>query len=596
MQQTEKQYYAKNKSYLKLLQGLWHKFELRRKKQLILLVVLMVLCTFLELLSVGAVLPFLAVLVNPAQIINSTVWGVLIPDGVINEQEALLKFCTLAFVSVILISGLARFLQIYLHTKISHAIGADISSEIYRKTLYQPYIVHTKRNASEIISAIVEKTDRVVGHTIMPMLSLLSATFTLGAVFITIAYLDVSVAVGVLTACGLLYGAILLSTKSAIGVYSEIIDRSQDTVIKVLQEGLGSIRETIIDGTQIQSCKEYEKRTRPLRSALASIQIYSGSPRIIVELTAIISLIGFAYQLGRSGANEIVEIVPLIGVLTLGVQRLLPIIQQAYAAFTLVRGSGASLRATLGLLEQPVPDINQISQTLIFENSITINEASYRYADDAPWALKDVCLEIKKGSKIGIVGETGSGKSTLVDLIMGLLFSEQATIKIDGVPLDQSNSSNWHHRIAHVPQTIFLFDTTIAENIAFIDKSGVVDMERVKEAARLARVEAFVNQLPDGFSTCVGERGVRLSGGQRQRIGIARALYKRADVLILDEATSALDFKTEEEIMTSLECLENNITIITIAHRISTLRHCDVVVEMKRGKVFKIASYDAISK
>lgn len=580
--------------YPKLLAGLWRHLTSRRKKQLSLLLVLMIISTVFELVSVGTVLPFLMFLLNPEKAIADARWLSILPDDVQISIASLQLIFTSCFVAAVLVSGATRLAQILAHAKLSHAIGADISVEIYRRTLYQPYIVHTRRNTSEILSAIIEKSDTVVAHTIMPILTMMSGAFTLFSAFILVAYINILVAIAILVTYGLLYGGVILTTKNKILSHGKMIDVEQGKVIKILQEGLGGIRETILDSAQSQNASAYQKVVRPLRSALASIHIIGASPRILVDTLSIVALsvAAYAYAKGQTAAFQ--DMLPVIGMLVLGIQRLLPVIQQSYAALTLIQGSRSTLASINALLDQPLPELGRAVEMFPFEKAISIHGLSYRFSAEMPWVLKDVSIDIAKGERVGIIGKTGSGKSTLIDLIMGLLHDDGGAIRIDGRPLTQANSPGWHQCIAHVPQSIFLLDASIAENIAYGMAGTNVDMLRVEEAARLARLDDFVSTLPDGYATTVGDRGIRLSGGQRQRIGIARALYKRAALLILDEATSALDSNTEAEIMSFLDDSDKNLTVIIIAHRLTTLRGCDKIVELARGKVVRIGSYDQI--
>jgi ATP-binding cassette subfamily B protein len=260
----------------------------------------------------------------------------------------------------------------------------------------------------------------------------------------------------------------------------------------------------------------------------------------------------------------------------------MPALQQGYSAWSNLVGSEASLRETLRLLDQPLPDHagRANPEPMPFEREIELRDLGFRYSPTTPWVLRHLDLRIPRGSRVGFKGTTGSGKSTLIDVVMGLLEPTEGVLLVDGQPIDDGNRRAWQVRIAHVPQTIFLADTTIAENVAFGVPGGQVDMEKVREAARRAHIAADIESWPAGYATRVGERGVRLSGGQRQRIGIARALYKKASVIIFDEATSALDSDTEESVMRSIEGLGADLTLLIVAHRLSTLQGCDRIVEV----------------
>jgi ATP-binding cassette subfamily B protein len=302
-------------------------------------------------------------------------------------------------------------------------------------------------------------------------------------------------------------------------------------------------------------------------------------------------LISFlALDLTRRGLDTAI---PLLGSLVLGSQRLLPIMQQAYGSWTSLQGSLSSLTDILNLLNQPMPlkiDQNSI-RPINFEKSIDFINVSFTYNENNSFTLNNISFNIKKGDRIGFVGTTGSGKSTILDIIMGLLVPTEGKIEIDGCPITAKNYRNWQSHIAHVPQSIFLSDSTILENIAFGVPSSKINSEEVVNAAKKAHIHDTIIELNEGYLTRVGERGIRLSGGQRQRIGIARALYKKADVIILDEATSALDNLTEQDVMSSIDQLEDNLTIIIVAHRITTLKSCDKIIELTNGQICFIGTY-----
>ncbi|NTV91153.1 MAG: ABC transporter ATP-binding protein, partial [Clostridiales bacterium] len=282
--------------------------------------------------------------------------------------------------------------------------------------------------------------------------------------------------------------------------------------------------------------------------------------------------------------------------LALGSQRMLPALQQLYGGWSSLQGNSVSMEEVLDLLDQPVQEINVEEQqkALPFERLLALRKLSFRYTPDAPEVLREIDLEIPKGSRIGFIGTTGSGKSTLLDIVMGLLEPTSGAVEVDGTPVILNNRRSWQKHIAHVPQTIFLSDASLEENIALGVPKNKIDKERVRQAARQAQIADIIESWPKQYETVVGERGVRLSGGQRQRIGIARALYKQADVIIFDEATSALDNQTEAAVMQAIEDLHEGLTVLIIAHRLTTLRACDTVVELENGSIKTTTSYEEI--
>jgi ATP-binding cassette, subfamily B, bacterial PglK len=305
-------------------------------------------------------------------------------------------------------------------------------------------------------------------------------------------------------------------------------------------------------------------------------------PRYGVEALGIGIIAALALMMSfRTGG--IAEALPLLGALALGAQKLLPLFQRIYQARTQVLGNRGNLEDVDTFLKATMPEgvgLRGEPDLLPFEQTLTLEGVGFRYLEGAPWIFRDVNLTIPKGSRVGFVGETGCGKSTLLDLIMGLLEPVEGALKVDGIDLSRRNLRDWQARIAHVPQTIFLADTSLEANIAFGVPPAQVERERVRIAAQRARIDAFIRALPEGYDTPVGERGVRISGGQRQRVGIARALYREADVLVLDEATSALDGETEWSVMEGIDELGDSVTVLIVAHRLSTLEACDMVFRL----------------
>ena len=366
--------------------------------------------------------------------------------------------------------------------------------------------------------------------------------------------------------------------------------------MKALQEGFGGIRDVLIDQSQPVHVARFARLDNKMRGAHSSNALIGALPRFVIEamgmvMIAMLALILYSEEGGLSTA------LPVLGALALGAQRLLPLLQQIYAGWAQLKGSGAIFADALDLLKLPLPaevKSRRLIAPMPFNRDISLRDLSFRYSPDGPMVLRNIDITIPKGARIGFIGKTGSGKSTLIDLVMGLLEPSSGAVLIDDQPLGGRNVPSWQVQIAHVPQHIFLSDGTIIENIAFGLEMKEIDEEQVREAARKADIASFIEEQPEGYNTIVGERGVRLSGGQRQRIGIARALYKRSTVLILDEATSALDDATEASVMEAIDRLGRELTVLMIAHRVTTLRSCDVIYRIDRGSIAQQGSYDMI--
>jgi ATP-binding cassette subfamily B protein len=394
---------------------------------------------------------------------------------------------------------------------------------------------------------------------------------------------------------GASYALITWMSRRRLQRNSERIAYEQTQVVKALQEGLGGIRDVLLDGTQPVYCDIYRQADHPLRRAQGTNVFIGVCPRPAMEAVGMVMIAALAYALSRQ-VGGIATALPVLGALALGAQRLLPALQQIYGSWAGIAGNHGSLADTIELLDQPLPaEILQPDPApLLFQDAIRFDAVRFRYTGDGPWVLDGLNLTILKGARIGFVGSTGSGKSTTLDLLMGLLIPTEGELLVDGHPISGERLRAWQKTIAHVPQSIYLADATLAENIAFGVPPDTIDLDRVQQAARQAQIADFIESSPEGYKAHVGERGIRLSGGQRQRIGIARALYKQASVLVFDEATSALDNATEQSVMDAIEGLGSDLTILLIAHRLTTVRRCDTIVELEQGQVVAQGTYEQL--
>ena len=559
------------------------------------LLLLMIGASFAEVVSIGAVLPFLGVLTAPEPVFHHPLAQPLVRILGLVEPGQLLLPLTVVFAATALFSGVMRLVLLWTQTRLGHAIGADLSINIYRRTLYQPYSVHVARNSSEVIAGISGKANGVVYFTLMPILTILSSSILLATILLALLAIEPAVASSAFAGFGAIYAVVILLGKKRLARDSQRVSQEQNQVIKALQEGMGGIRDVLIDGTQATYCAIFRKADLSLRHANANIQIIAGSPRYGIEALGMVLIAGLAFLLAQRSAG-IASAIPVLGALALGAQRMLPALQQAYSSWTSMRGGQATLADALVLLDQPLPaHVDEpLPAPLPFREAIAFDNLSFRYAPDGPWVLRGLSLAIPKGSRVGFIGTTGSGKSTLLDIVMGLLPPTEGRFAVDSEAVTERNCRAWQAHIAHVPQAIFLADTTIAENIAFGVAPDRIDHDRVRRAAAKAQIADTIEAWDRGYDTLVGERGVRLSGGQRQRIGIARALYKQADVIVFDEATSALDNETELAVMQAIENLGDGLTILIVAHRLTTLRNCDRIVELSGGTVARTGTYREI--
>ena len=566
------------------LKELWGYLDRKRQLQLSILLVLMLLSSLLEIVSIGSAIPFLAAITSPEVVYQHHLIQPLVALLALTEPKQLVLILVTVFAALALVAGIMRLTLLYVMTKLSQEIGVDIRINIYKNTLYQDYSVHMARNNSLVIDGIITKTGTVVNGVIYPVLNMLNAAILLLGILITIIFIN---AVAILTLFGtlsLFYLVMTKYTRRKLKENSESVAVHSTRMVKSLQEGLGGIRDVLIDGTQQFYCSTYQNSEILVSRARIYNILVSNAPRFILEAVAMITVAFLAYIVTQQESSVAITI-PVLGALALMLQRILPMSQKAYGAYTSIKGSKASFSDVLDLLRQALPDDLDIpTKAMVFEKEIKLEGLGFCHDENEIWVVKNINLEIKKGSCIGVIGKSGSGKSTLVDIIMGLLNPVIGTMSVDGQIINNNNRRSWQKNIAHVPQDIYLSDGTIEENIAFGIPSDQINYKRVREVADLAEISELLDSWEKGSKVSVGEKGSRLSGGQRQRIAIARALYKQVDVLIFDEATSALDVKTEEMIMNSVDNLKGNLTIFKVAHKISLLKNCDQIINLEEGK------------
>ena len=578
-----------------MIKKLWQHLTRRRRRQFWLLLILMIVSSIMEIISISAVVPFLGALTSPEEIYQHHLTQPLIQVLEITAPDQLLLPLTIIFIMATLIAATIRLLLLYASTRLSYATGADLSIDIYRRTLYQDYSIHTSRNSSEIINSIITKTNTVIGHILVPLLTFISSVVIMLGIISIVFTINAQVALITFSIFAFLYWIITFLTKKALQKNSQLIADQSTQMVKSLQEGLGGIRDVLIDGTQEFYCKLYQSSDLSLRRASGDNLFIGSSPRHLMEAIGMILIAILAYTLTLQEGGVLVAI-PILGALAIGAQKLLPVLQQVYSSYSTIKGANSSFIDVLNVLNQPLS--HGASQDLIkpisFKQEIVFKDLSFRYTKDTPWILKNVNLSFKKGETIGFIGVTGSGKSTLLDILMGLLPPTSGELLIDGVAITQENRRSWQMHISHVPQNIYLADSTIRENIAFGVRPDKIKDHKVSQAAQQAQIVEMINNLKNKYKDFIGERGVQLSGGQRQRIGIARALYKDSNVLIFDEATSALDNKTEKKIMQQIAQLKFNQTVFIIAHRVTTLKQCDSIIRINKDYTIEKINYNQI--
>jgi len=564
----------------------------KRKIQIIFLMISSLLSGILEAFSLASFLPFLSVLINPNDLINIPIYDFFNLFIDTDSSKNFLLPLALIFITLTFITASIRLLNLWYAAKISALVGSDIGVKVYEKCLYQPYIKQLMTNSSTIINAVTYQSPNVMGV-------FYSANFVITSFFVAIFIifglltLDIKLTISIFILISIIYFFISFKIRKLLIKNSKIIDKFGKKQIQSLQEGIGLIRDIILENSQSIFVERYKFYDKELNIRKSQSKFYATFPRFFLETAAIVFLSVIALIIS-SFNNQESSFIPIFGAYALGSQKLISAAQQIYANWSNIESKSEDIYRILSIVKNKYDLEKKIYESVkpfILKNSIDINNVNFSYTKNKKHTLKNINLSIKKGQKIAFIGRTGSGKSTLVDLIMGLIVPLSGDILVDGKILNNSNNSDssnlisWRKAISHVPQSIFLADASFAENIALGIPMNKINFDLVKSAAEIACIHNFIEESPKSYNGLVGERGIRLSGGQRQRIGIARAIYKQPKILILDEATSALDNKTEEKVMNLINLTCSEMTIIMIAHRYSSIKGFDRVLKIENGQI-----------
>ena len=551
----------------------------------------MMISVIAETLSIASVIPFLSALTNPEKLMEFDWFQPILQFLTIESPNQLLLPLTIVFISIAIIAAIIRILLLWVNSRLTASMGVQLRSEVFARTLYQPYEYHLLHNSSHLISMTAEKVGIVINSGILQVLMLVNAFVTSIAIIGVLLLINTTIALLTFLILGggyLIIGLLVRKTVSANGL---IVAKNQPIAVKYVQEGLGGIRDIIMDSTQNIFIKIYSKVAYNIQTNEATNSFLGNLPKSLLEMMSIVFIAILAYVL-QTGTREEQQVIPILGALALGGQRLLPALQQMYFSWSRINATQSIVEEVVTQLNKPFPPYTEKNiKPIKFDKKIKLCNVTFKYKNTKAHVLKSINLDITKGYKVGFVGTTGSGKSTLLDICMGLLIPTKGILSVDGVEINDSNLREWQSNIAHVPQNIFLSDASIAENIAFGSTQDQIDLRIVKKAAKHAFLDEFIESLPNKYQAKVGERGVQLSGGQRQRIGIARALYKQANLIILDEATSALDNQTESKVMQAINNLDENLTVLIIAHRLSTLKGCNIIYKLENGAIVDSGDY-----
>lgn len=569
-------------------------------KHAILLLIMILIMALLDTIGVASILPFMAVLTNPSLVETNLILNNMFQAsnafGVENNQQFLFILGIFVFI-LLIVSLLFKALTTYAQLRFVQMREYTIGRRLVESYLNQPYSWFLTRHSADLGKTILSEVQQLINYGIRPLMELIAR----GVVTIALITLLIIVSPKIALLLGITlsgtYGLIFYATRKYLNKIGAESLKNNQLRFTAVSEAFGATKEVKVGNLEKIYVKLFSKSAQVFAKNQASQQVVAQIPRFILEIIAFGGiLIIVLFMMHKSGNFN--NILPLLSLYVFAGYRLIPALQWIFASVTQLTFVGPSLDKLCDDLKNfKTSNENYDKNVLSLNKSIDLKKINYCYPNASQLALKNISISIKAKSKVGFVGSTGSGKTTIVDVILGLLEPIKGTLEIDAKKITKENRSSWQRSIGYVPQHIYLSDDSIMANIAFGVDPKKINEESIKSASKIANLHNFViSDLPEKYQTIVGERGVRLSGGQRQRIGIARALYHNPQVLILDEATSALDIQTEKAVMEAVNNIGTNMTLILIAHRLSTVKKCDKIFFIEKGEITNQGTFDELTK
>jgi ABC-type multidrug transport system fused ATPase/permease subunit len=572
----------------------------RERKYTVLLVIMIIIMALLDMIGVASILPFITVLANPGHIETNIMLNTIFQAsgtlGVETKQEFL--FFLGVFIFILLVTSLTfRAIVTYAQTRFVSMCEYSIGKRLVEGYLNQPYSWFISHHSADLGKNILSEVSQIIINGINPLMTLIANVILSIALvgLLVIVYPKLALIVGL--SISFSYLVIFYFVRNFLNRSGKERLKNNKLRFITVSEAFGAAKEIKVGGLEQTYIESFLNSSKIYAKTQALLTVVAQLPRFILEAIAFGGiLIIILYTTAQSGSFN--NSLPIISLYALAGYRLMPAFQQIYGSLAQLVFIVPSIEKINNDLKNLKPfNKNQDNEVLIFNKSITLNHVFYNYPNTSRTTLKDITIDIPSKSTIGLIGPTGCGKTTIVDIILGLLKPQKGTLKVDGKVITEQNTRAWQRSIGYVPQNIYLSDDTVEANIAFGVKPKDINRDMVKKASKIANLHDFViSELPKQYQTIIGERGVRLSGGQRQRIGMARALYHNPKVLILDEATSALDSLTEQIIMEALDALSNDITIILIAHRINTVKNCDIIFLFDKGQLKDKGTFEELRK
>lgn len=572
----------------------------RERRRGLVVLAMMLLLALLETAGVASIMPFLAVLGNPEMVEANPALAWAYERGGFETVDSFLMALGIGAFLLIVISALFRIVTLYAINRFTHMRRYSIGVRLLDIYIRQPYPFFLDKNSADLSKNILSEVDSLTMQVIRPGMNVISyglvALILIGFLILLDPLVALVVTVGMVGA----YGAIYLGFRGVLHrIGGDRLQANRERFV-ISSEAFGGIKDLKVMGREEAYVKRFRNPAARFARHVAWFTTLSGAPKYLIEAVAFGGVLILALFL-MSTRSDLGEVLPILGLYTFAGYRLLPAAQNIYHATSSLRFGVPAVDAIYEDLQRKIPQTRPVEVSSLLPlpigEGIRFEGLSFRYPGAPEDAIRDVDLFVRARSSVGVVGKTGAGKTTVADLILGLLEPTAGRILVGDNTLSRDVMRRWQRTVGYVPQSIYLADASVAENIAFGLDSEEIDRDAVERAARTAKIHSFIaNDLPRGYETAVGERGVRLSGGQRQRIGIARAVYHDPAVLVLDEATSALDTGTERAIMDAVERLSGEKTIVIIAHRMTTVQTCDEIIVLDRGRVASVGRFEELKE
>jgi ATP-binding cassette, subfamily B, bacterial PglK len=573
-----------NTSSINLLKKIGSHLQLKRKREIKFVLLLSIFSSLAESVSIALLVPFVSFFVNPDNYLFNSLFKKIFSYLSITSEKDILTVVAISFVLIVLISSFIKLKYIKLSNSLTDNITSDFRIKIFNFLIHQDYSYYFKHGSNEIMSNLSQKTNSfstVIFSTINIINSILIST----AVIIVLVINEPIYTPIIITSIILFFFTIFKIKSKSVLKKGQNVNLNQNYMVDVFQNTVGYLPEIIIYNIRNFFLKTLSKFSIETAKSRSEVRTIAMSPRIYLE-TFVIILVILVIYFADFTSRSIEANISYLAILAFGTQKCLPLINNVYNLSINFKNATPVVNSFFQILERGrvIRAEEEKFEPLNFKKRIKVSNISFKYNEDLPNILKNLNFEINKGEKVAIKGQTGSGKSTLANIISGLLIPTIGQIYIDDTKIESKNLKNWQKNVAIVPQIVFLNDGSVTENIAIALDKNTIDFEKVKNSAKIAQIDNFINLLPNKFDEKVGERGVRLSGGQRQRLGIARALYRDANVIILDEPTNALDIETEKLVMDSIAKLNKDITLIMISHSDTSLKYFDKIIDLDKYK------------